>query len=376
MCSLSGGGKNGLRQSPYLARESMTFPGRLRNDERGAVAVIVALALFAIISMMVLTVDVGSLLYKRRIMVNGADAAALAAAQTCARTTDLSDPEQVADAYATDNVVGLNSTDGGIIASAGCRRGTGYVTVRYTVSQQLAFAQVLGLQNPTPVATAATAGWGALGAANAVPIMLEAGHLQGTCRIPDGATVGDKCAFWYNNNDLGNADSGYLNLDLWNVASTASCSNAGSNARGGWIVNGYGQLLDLNGSPPGSSPTYVCVDTGHTSADWQTLHGEEGKIKAFPVNDCGGQVDRDGVLAPCPTTPDKYDIIGFSLLLVRHVYKGNDALGIGTAGQTGSCTNKSLPAGLLLNQTVDLGAFAVSNCAAPATPDSVPFDSN
>ena len=53
--------------------------GRVQ-DEGGAIVVITALSLVAIFGMLVLTVDVGGLLLRRRSMVNGADAAALARA--------------------------------------------------------------------------------------------------------------------------------------------------------------------------------------------------------------------------------------------------------------------------------------------------------
>jgi Flp pilus assembly protein TadG len=56
---------------------------RTPRAEDGAVLVIVALSLLAMFGMMVLVVDVGSLLYARRALVNAADAAALAAAQSC-----------------------------------------------------------------------------------------------------------------------------------------------------------------------------------------------------------------------------------------------------------------------------------------------------
>ena len=56
---------------------------RAPSGEDGATLIIVTLSLLALFGMMVLVVDVGSLLYARRAMVNAADAAALAAAQSC-----------------------------------------------------------------------------------------------------------------------------------------------------------------------------------------------------------------------------------------------------------------------------------------------------
>ena len=77
---------------------------RLRRGEEGAVAVIVVLSLVALIGVTVLTVDVGQLLFKRRAMVNASDAAALAAAQSCAGVDDSDSPEAMADLFAVDNV--------------------------------------------------------------------------------------------------------------------------------------------------------------------------------------------------------------------------------------------------------------------------------
>ena len=72
------------------------------NDDRGVSAVIVAVALVAIFAMVVLVVDAGALLVKRRAMVRAADAAALAAAQTCLR--DDGSAEAEADTFAALNV--------------------------------------------------------------------------------------------------------------------------------------------------------------------------------------------------------------------------------------------------------------------------------
>ena len=56
-----------------------------RRGEEGAVAIIVALLLVVLMAAVALTVDVGGLYLRRRALVNGADAGALAAARTCAR---------------------------------------------------------------------------------------------------------------------------------------------------------------------------------------------------------------------------------------------------------------------------------------------------
>ncbi len=175
--------------------------------------------------------------------------------------------------------------------------------------------------------------------------MLQSGYLQGTCKVPDGIEIGDTCAFWYDNKDtMGSANWGFMNLDQWNVPPGENCTNAGSSSRSDWIANGYPDLRTLNGAPPGSAPTYVCNDTGHSTRDWSDLFDQKGQIKMFPVNDCTGQLGKTGAVAPCPETPDKYDIIGFTSLLIKNVYKGNDALAIGTVGASGGCS-KDLQSG-------------------------------
>lgn len=56
------------------------------QDERGATLLIVAVALFSLLVMSALVVDVGALVQERRTLQNGADAAALAVAKDCATT--------------------------------------------------------------------------------------------------------------------------------------------------------------------------------------------------------------------------------------------------------------------------------------------------
>ena len=311
------------------------------GEESGAVVVIVVLSLIAIFAMLVLTVDVGGLLLSRRAMVNASDAAALAAAQSCASAEDTFDPEGRADAYAAQNVSGVITGTSNITEITGCDEGSGHVSVEYLTKQSLFFAGVLGFGATGDVRTAATAAWGPAAGGYAVPIVLESGYLQGVCKVPDGVSIGDTCAMYYNNGDasLGDANWGFMNLDKWNVDSGAHCSSAGSSNRRDWILNDYGDPLVLNGTPPGSEPTYVCNDTGHSSANWQDLTDRmnSNPVVLFPVNDCEGQLDKSGSVSPCPSTPDKYDIIGFTRLKLIAVYKGDDPAAIGTTGASGTC---------------------------------------
>lgn len=57
--------------------------------EDGVVGVVVAICLVVLMGAVAFTLDVGGLLYRRREMVNGADAAALAAAIECSKGNGL-----------------------------------------------------------------------------------------------------------------------------------------------------------------------------------------------------------------------------------------------------------------------------------------------
>jgi Flp pilus assembly protein TadG len=352
---------------------------RRMNDDRGATAVIIALCLVAIFAMLMLTVDVGGLLYKRRELVNGADAAALAAAQSCASTTDSDDPEVVADQYAAANVKDLAGTGitsiTNITAAPGCDvSATGHVTVDYTMPQNLFFAQVLGISGSKPVRAVATATWGPTGGGNAVPIVVDSGTIQGACQIPDGVKKGDHCNLWYNNGNLvlGDANWGFMNLDQWNVQPTDQCSSAGgANNRGNYIQNDFGGSLTLNGNPPGSAPTYVCGSTGKATSNWSDLRSRIGDVVLFPVNDCSGQLDNSGNVSPCPSAPDKYDIIGFVALLLTDVLRGDDPAAYGSPGASGTCQGSTVSGHFNAGQVFPLSnLYGTSGCPS-STPDTL-----
>jgi Flp pilus assembly protein TadG len=368
------------------------------RDEHGATAVIVALVLVVLFAMIVLTIDVGGLLLRRRGMVNAADAAALAAAKSCADSADTATPEFQADVFAMDNVAGLTAGQGGVTDLVNCDNGAGYVTVEYTTPQGLIFAPVLGFSSTSPVPAEATAAWGPLAGGRTVPIVVESGTLQGPCQIPtdpgDPAPTGT-CPLYYNNGDvnLGNADWGFMNLDQWNVASDFSgCSNAGSSDRRDWILNDYQDELLLNGQPPGALPTYVCVDTGaggnvNGSSTWGSVLDRiaVNDVLLFPVNDCTDQRDKPGNTTGCSAgTPDKYSIVGFVTLRVLNVYNGNDPAAIGTPGTSGSCGNNGTSfspydsnGDILTGQQINLNSFGSFNsqCGFSAFPDSIDANS-
>jgi Putative Flp pilus-assembly TadE/G-like len=291
---------------------------RPKNGERGATAVIVVISLFAMLGLVVLTVDVGQLLFKRRAMVNASDAAALAAAQSCAGLDDTDDPALVANVFAQQNV---SVATGGITDIAGCDGPAfGHVTVEYGMDQSLFFAGVLGANGPARVTTSATAGWGPTGGGNPVPIVVYEGLTQGGCNIVEGIPAGSTCYLWYDNDLFGDSAFGFLNLCTesdpcqqgWDVSADASCPADRRDVEE-WVNGSWQGGPNITNYPDG--PTFVCRVSGLNSDIWQNeLTPRVGQELMFPVNDCTTQVDKDGNVVGCNAVPDKYNIVGFIVL--------------------------------------------------------------
>ncbi|GAA2740629.1 hypothetical protein GCM10009868_03500 [Terrabacter aerolatus] len=176
----------------YRARQRVQCRGAARD--RGAVTALVAI-LFStgvIIAMLALVVDIGSMMWERRQLQNGADAATLSLAQDCASKRATCDPatpglKQLANANAADGFGGIQrvcavGTFVGADRFTGCTGTTGaltdclpapagstgpYVEVRTRTSTDLAdtgtvlkpfFAQALGWNGAT-VSACARVGW-------------------------------------------------------------------------------------------------------------------------------------------------------------------------------------------------------------------------
>ena len=339
------------------------------GSERGAAAVMVALVLIILMGVSALAVDGGGLYSKRRHVVTATDAATLAAAQWCAKTGNTQATAQTqADSIATANLAAavrdsfLVPAPGHAAATCGTSA-SGSLQVTYHDNQPLYFSRFLGFGSQKTVHATATAVWGAAGSSNnLMPFMLSAGRLS-TCQFPNVA-IGTKCAFWWNNrtSQIANAAWGMMNFNQWNVTPTTNCTSAGTTDTFKWMNGGAG-VLSLNWK----NPTYVCVDTGVSQTIFGTngnptctpgslsnsLVCQVGQQRDFPVNDpCDlaqslnpgdttiprqGQINKTGGLVrptanlpvgcdlTIPTgTPDKYDIIGFTSLLITGVWRGND----------------------------------------------------
>ena len=294
------------------------------HDERGATIVIVTLALAALMGMTVLVVDVGGLLTLRRRMVLTADAAALAAAQSCGLEEPW-DAEPQADSLATANRADATSTKFETEDCGGSS--SGRVELGYAAPQTLVFAPILGAPETRPVSAEAEAIWGPAGGAAPMPIELSID--------PNGLVdcaykeVGTECAYWHDNSvshDLRDSSNwGFMNLSSAGVAPDDACSNSGTNERRAWIDSTMLEHITIN-----EGTTFVCIDSGHSNSSWfAALTAQIGTVRYFPINDPAQMITTAG--------KEKYAIIGFIPLRVDDVLRGNDPLAVGTPGATGNC---------------------------------------
>jgi hypothetical protein len=320
---------------------------RAPSGEDGATLIIVTLSLLALFGMMVLVVDVGSVLYARRALVNAADAAALAAAQSCGQKEGLSEANLQAEFFTVANQSGAVVVAGYPQYFPSCDSPAGTVTVRVTTERPLFFAPVLGLESNAAVMTQATAAWGGAGAGEKVaPLMLSANRLS-DCQIPPedpGSVEGMECAFYWNNSsngqsnpDLANAEWGTLDLLKWDITPGVHCDNSNPPQFEEWMLVGFGLPLpidsDIYGAAAGDTHTYVCRGQGHfgEALDNDLIAARDvGDPLYFPVNRPTTQIDSNGnictpeMFASTNCSVDKYDIIGFARLFIVDVWGGGN----------------------------------------------------
>ncbi|MGZ4153612.1 MAG: pilus assembly protein TadG-related protein [Actinomycetota bacterium] len=339
--------------------------GRLNRDEGGAVLVIVALSLIALFAMAVLSVDVGGLYAARRSMVNGADAAALAAAQTC--ITQDQDPQAVALTYAQHNVDAFGLKNVAVTAPVVCDYATKTVTVSIAAQQQLYFAPVLGFNDQGRVATTATAKWGPTGSASPIPLVIYQGTFQGhNCDIPYNVAKGTTCYLWEDNdfNVEGQGNFGFIDISH-SVAKDAHCPGVGQSQLADWI-SGTDPLNSFILNYPNA--TWACALTGEggNSTAWQELQtlAQQHAVRDFPIV---GPTVPDAQPEQLANPQGKYNVIGFAHF---------EIVSVGQASQLSSGTVKctvpstaTLPFNLMACVGAPNGAVYAND--AKATPGNV-----
>jgi Flp pilus assembly protein TadG len=149
-------------------------PTRLRDrahDDRGAIAVIVALMMTVLLGFLAIAVDMGALYVERRQLQNGADAAAFAVA--CHRGT------AAQDAALATSMAGLNANDGKSAATVTALSGgqvqvdTSTLNTDGTTALPLTFAPVLGVSSSTVRASATAACGHPTGGTAMLPIVFS-----------------------------------------------------------------------------------------------------------------------------------------------------------------------------------------------------------
>ena len=134
---------------------------RSLRDESGAVVVIVAVAMVALLGAVAFSVDIGAILFERGQLQNGADAAALAVAQDCAAGncgSYTSTAQAFANKNANDGASAVRSVSfptsnsaSVVVSTKDGKTGSGFLT--------LSFGEFLGVSTKTVTANA-TASWG------------------------------------------------------------------------------------------------------------------------------------------------------------------------------------------------------------------------
>src|SRR4051812_31463766 len=145
------------------------------NDERGAIAVIVALMMVVLLACGAIVIDAGALYQERRELQNGADAAALAIASDCAHG-DCGSVDDTAARYADDNALdGVSAVDGvdvdgdaqEVTVATSTERPDGMLQISYALAGALSD----DLDGKT-VHAQATAKWGSPATVPALPLAI------------------------------------------------------------------------------------------------------------------------------------------------------------------------------------------------------------
>jgi hypothetical protein len=345
---------------------------RVHRDERGAVLMIVAICLAILLGMLVLTVDLGRGVAYKRQLVNGADAAALAAAQQCAL-----EQGSGAATLAGEDVLGRNVDLGGLGATytmPGCDDPEATAEQRYVEVVARAdidyfFAGIFGIDSGD-VAARAVAIYGPVPSTNPIPITVDQVQLFNNCGIIAGdppAEPVEECDLEYPKDTLQEPRWGVLDLSQWGDPDAAPCSVDAATLSdmiegGGWP----GDELE--------APDYDCLDNGLAFSVWAEM---EGRILTFPVididrstgivkpnnpplggDDCTGSQIPDLRAAGYDCEIDTAFVVGFIRLLVNDVVNAGSTVQVDTT-YLGITTDGGVPCVPGVECPADFGIRAV-----------------
>jgi Flp pilus assembly protein TadG len=151
------------------------IPSRRRGDEQGAVIILMAVFSLVIVAVAALVVDVGSMLDEKRQLQNGADAAALAVAQSCAGgACNAAAAQSLADQNAHDAhahvdtpTPAIDLVNKKVTVTLSTQDAGGGTILPYS------FGQVITGQKGKTLHATATAGWSGLKSAKVIPLTLS-----------------------------------------------------------------------------------------------------------------------------------------------------------------------------------------------------------
>jgi Flp pilus assembly protein TadG len=279
----------------------------IREKERGAIAVLVALLMVVLLGFAAIAVDEGMLYSQKAQMQNGADAAALAIAQDCAkRGTTLCVPAAPGTAL---QLAKANTNSGMADAPAPSFPSPGTVVVTTAAKDaqgsgvQLLFARVFGLSR-ADVAASSTAKWGS----------------------PSGLTTALPVAFSECQFDL----SGTVQLLILHGSSTC----VSDSPSGQVIPGGFGWLTPDNASVCGSTVTIANPAVSSKNGDsmpnqqlckavFTAVEGQTVLLPVFDSVDASGNFHIKGFAA--------FQILGFN-------FPSQSWNNSGTPSCKGSCT--------------------------------------
>lgn len=209
------------------------------DDDRGATAVILAILMVPLLGFAAISLDIAAMHAERQQLQTGADAAALAIAQDCARDT-CGAPAATAQTFAT-----ANSNSGNAVATLPRvpTAVTGRVTVQNSAVRQHWFAPVLGIDE-SEINVRASASWGApTGGTAVLPLTISLCHLY--------------------HRDIGGAPSWTVERVIMPSDNVPNCNMGAEKIPGGfgWLETDPGQTCHVtthigqrSGSEPGNTP--------------------------------------------------------------------------------------------------------------------------
>lgn len=240
------------------------------KNERGAVSVIVAILLVTLLGFVAIAVDVGVIYSERAQLQNGADAAAIAISQKCAKA--VTDPQCSTTSTLAQDLANQNALDGmSKVHTIELDKAAGKVSVTTSAKEKggadnsvsLFFADVLGI--PTKeVGARSSAVWGT---PSKGPVILPLAIAHCKLNIPAGGAAGPEQVLEQSVNGCGGIPGGFG----WIQTTSTKCSitaTAGAPSNSGiWF----------------SSDTGASVPSTCTAADFTQINNQTVLLPLYDI---------------------------------------------------------------------------------------------